>query len=81
MIKINSTIFTTRDSHVPILIGTKGNKLKEVGTLARLDLEEFFGKKVYLEMRVKVRKYWRTNMKDLLAFGYMQQGRDAGKDK
>ncbi|KAM3576324.1 hypothetical protein VYU27_001855 [Nannochloropsis oceanica] len=80
MIKINSTIFTTRDSHVPILIGTKGNKLKEVGTLARLDLEEFFGKKVYLEMRVKVRKDWRTNMKDLSAFGYMQQSGDAGKE-
>jgi len=81
LIKINSTIFTTRDSHVPILIGTKGNKLKEVGTLARLDLEEFFGKKVYLEMRVKVRKDWRTNMKDLSAFGYMQQGGETGKDK
>lgn len=50
-----------------------GSKLKEVGTLARADLEAFFGKKVYLEMRVKVRKDWRQNLKDLRAFGYIQQ--------
>jgi len=47
-----------------------GSKLKEVGTLARADLEAFFGKQVYLEMRVKVRKGWRENEKDLKAFGY-----------
>lgn len=50
-----------------------GSKLKEVGSLARADLEAFFGKKVYLELRVKVRKDWRTNVKDLKAFGYMPQ--------
>lgn len=81
LIKINSTIFTTRDSHVPILIGTKGSKLKEVGTQARLDLENFFGKKIYLEMRVKVRKDWRSNLKDLSAFGYMQQGGETENTK
>ncbi len=81
LLKINSTIFTTRDSHVPILIGTKGSKLKEVGTAARLDLEAFFGKKVYLELRVKVKKDWRTNLKDLSSFGYMQQGGAEDKEK
>ena len=56
---------------VGILLTHAGSKLKEVGTLARVGLEEFFGKKVYLEMRVVVKKDWRSDEKDLRAFGYM----------
>lgn len=50
--------------------------MKEVGSLARVDLESFFGKKVFLEMKVKVRKDWRSNMKDLQTFGYVQTNDD-----
>jgi GTPase len=49
-----------------------GSKLKEVGTAARLSLEEFFSKKVFLELYVKVRKDWRTKASELKAFGYLQ---------
>jgi len=48
-----------------------GSKLKEVGVMAREGLEEFFGKKVYLEMRVAVKKDWRSDERDLRAFGYI----------
>lgn len=44
-----------------------------MGSLARADLEDFFGKKVYLQLHVKVRKDWRQNLKDLQAFGYVPQ--------
>jgi GTP-binding protein Era len=44
--------------------------LKRVGTAARKDIEAFFGKKVFLELFVKVEKDWRNNQRDLNAFGY-----------
>jgi len=44
--------------------------LKRVGTQARLDIEEFFDKKVFLQMRVKVKKDWRNNEADIKGFGY-----------
>ena len=48
-------------------------KLKEVGTLARKDMEEFFGKKVFLEMKVQVKKDWRSSESELKAFGYFPE--------
>jgi GTPase len=56
IIKIRATIFCERDSQKGILIGDKGKMLKKVGIESRLELEKFFGKKVFLETFVKVEK-------------------------
>jgi len=70
IIRIRSVIMVERETQKGILIGHKGNALKRVGTEARKDLEKFFGKKVFLEMYVKVNKNWRSNDKQLRRFGY-----------
>ncbi|MCA6435728.1 MAG: GTPase Era [Bacteroidetes bacterium] len=70
IIKIQSDILVERDSQKGIIIGNKGAALKRVGTDARKDLEAFFGKKVFLELFVKVDKDWRGNEKRLSQFGY-----------
>ncbi len=70
IIRIRVTIYTERQSQKPILIGHKGSKLKTVGTEARKDLEQFFGKKIYLETYVKVKENWRNNDRILKNFGY-----------
>ncbi len=70
IIKIRSIIMVERDSQKGIIIGHKGAGLKRVGTEARRDLEKFFGKKIYLELYVKVNKNWRNNVKQLRKFGY-----------
>lgn len=68
--RIRSNIFTERESQKIIIIGAKGQALKQVGMEARKDIEEFIGKKVYLELFVKVRKDWREKDMDLKNFGY-----------
>ncbi|NAW51027.1 GTPase Era [Elizabethkingia argentiflava] len=70
MIFIDSIIYVERDTQKGILIGHKGEAIKKVGTQARLDLEKFFGKKVHLNLFVKVKKDWRKNDRDLKNFGY-----------
>jgi GTP-binding protein Era len=70
LIRIRATIFVERDSQKGIVIGDKGKMLKKVGTEARVDLEKFFGKKVFLETYVKVEQDWRKNKLVLKKFGY-----------
>ncbi len=70
IIKIRSVIMVERDSQKGIIIGHKGLSLKRIGTEARKDLEKFFGKKIFLELYVKVNKNWRNNIKQLRRFGY-----------
>ena len=70
IIKIKSVIFVERDSQKGIIIGHKGSALKKIGTKARQGLEVFFGKKIYIELQVKVSKNWRSNAKLLKKFGY-----------
>ena len=70
IIKIKSVIFVERDSQKGIIIGHKGSALKKIGTKARQGLELFFGKKIYIELQVKVSKNWRSNAKLLKKFGY-----------
>lgn len=72
IIKIRAVIFTERQSQKPILIGKNGEKLKKVGTEARLDLEQFFAKKIYLETFVRVKENWRNDDRQLRQFGYEQ---------
>jgi GTP-binding protein Era len=70
IIKIRALIHVTRDSQKGIIIGHKGSMLKRVGTEARHDMEDFFGKKVFLELYVKVTKDWRDKPLVLRRFGY-----------
>ena len=67
---ISAVIYVMRESQKGILIGKKGAALKKVGTAARLDMEDFFQKKVFLELFVKVDPDWRENKKELRKFGY-----------
>jgi len=70
IIKIRSLILVERDSQKGILIGHKGSALKRVASEARSNLEKFFGKKIFLEVFVKVRKNWRNDPSSLKKFGY-----------
>ncbi len=70
IIKIRSIILVERESQKGIIIGHKGVALKKIGTKARIDLEKFFGKKVFIELHVKVSKNWRSNPNELKKFGY-----------
>jgi len=70
IIKIRALIHVTRDSQKGIIIGHKGSMLKRVGTEARHDMEDFFRKKVFLELYVKVTKDWRDKPLVLKRFGY-----------
>jgi GTPase len=70
IIRIRALIHVTRDSQKGIIIGHKGSMLKKVGTEARQDMEDFFKKKVFLELYVKVTKDWRDKPLMLKRFGY-----------
>ena len=70
IIKIRALIHVTRDSQKGIIIGHKGSMLKRVGTEARHDMEDFFKKKIFLELYVKVTKGWRDKPLILKRFGY-----------
>ena len=68
--RISATIYVARNSQKGIVIGHKGEKLKRVGQAARHDLEAFLGKRVFLELYVKVQEDWRNNDSQLKRFGY-----------
>lgn len=70
IIRISAVIFCERDSQKGILIGRAGAALKKVGTLARKDIEAFFGKPCFLQLFVKVDKDWRSNQSRLRHYGY-----------
>ena len=70
ILKIRALIHVTRDSQKGIIIGHKGSMLKRVGTEARHDMEDFFKKKIFLELYVKVTKDWRDKPLALKRFGY-----------
>ena len=71
--RIAATIYVARDSQKGIVIGHKGEKLKRVGQQAREDMEKFLGKKVFLQLFVKVSEDWRNNDRQLRRFGYEQE--------
>ena len=70
VIHINAVIYVERDSQKGIIIGHQGQVLKKVSMEARKSLEQFFGKKIFLETFVKVDKDWRNNQRELRNFGY-----------
>ncbi len=72
VIHIMAVIYVERDSQKGIIIGKGGEKIKKVNISARQDIEKFFGKKVFLEVFVKVEKDWRNRENKLRQFGYME---------
>lgn len=70
LIEIDATIYVERDSHKGIIIGRNGSMLKKIGTSARLELEKFLGKRVVLNLWVKVEKNWREKDSKVKYFGY-----------
>ena len=70
-IHIMAVIYVERDSQKGIIIGRGGSMLKRVGSEARKDIEQFFGKRVFLELFVKVESDWRNRENKLRAFGYI----------
>lgn len=70
MVHINALIYVERDSQKGIIIGHQGVALKKVSSEARKALEKFFGKKIFLEIFVKVDKDWRNSQRKLTLFGY-----------
>lgn len=68
--RIRAIIYVERDSQKSILIGKQGSALKKTGTQARIEFEKFTGKKLFLEIYVKVQKEWRKNENMLRRFGY-----------
>ena len=70
LIKIGADIIVQRDTQKGIILGEGGKMIKQLGTLARKDIEEFLGGKVFLELFVKVRPKWRDNEMKLKEYGY-----------
>lgn len=73
IIRIRAEISVERRSQKGIVIGNKGEALKKVGTQARLDMEDFFQKKIFLDLYVRVNENWRTDEKLLRRFGYREE--------
>ena len=67
-----AVIYVERDSQKGIVIGHRGSRLKHVGIEARKDIEHFFGKRVFLELYVKVERDWRNQEAKLRQFGYIE---------
>jgi GTP-binding protein Era len=67
---IAATLFVERESQKPIVIGAGGSMLKKIGITARREIEAMSGRKVYLDLRVKVRKNWRNDENALRLFGF-----------
>lgn len=70
IVRIYAYIYVIRESQKAIILGHKGERIKRVGMQAREDIEKFIGKKVFLELHVKVNKDWRDNDNILNRFGY-----------
>ncbi len=70
---IEAEIVVEKDSQKGIIIGKQGTAIKKLGEVSRKAIEDFLQHEVYLELRVKVRKNWRTDEKMLRSFGYSHE--------
>ncbi len=70
LVKIQADIVVQRETQKAIIIGQNGSMIKQLGTLARQDIEKFISQKVFLELFVKVKPKWRDNELQLKEFGY-----------
>jgi GTPase len=73
---ITATIMVERESHKGIVIGKGGEMIKKIGTTARKEIEKMSGRKVFLELRVKVNKNWRNDLEILRLLGYVVEKED-----
>ena len=73
IIDLDVIIYCEKASHKGIIIGKQGAMLKKIGELARMDIEEFMGTKVYLQTWVKVKENWRDSDYLIRNFGYRDQ--------
>ena len=73
MVYIGATIFVERESQKGIVIGEGGKMMKSIGSAARKQIEEMGGRKVFLELRVKVHKDWRDDVNALKQLGYVKK--------
>ena len=73
---IAATIFVERDSQKGIVIGQRGDMLKKIGSTARKEIETMSGRKIFLELRVKVAKNWRNDESTLRSFGFSREGKE-----
>jgi len=69
-VKVAATIVVERDAHKGMVIGGQGERLKRIGTEARVELEQLLGAKVFLELWVKVRSGWADDEAHLRSYGY-----------
>ncbi len=67
---VNAIIFVSRSTQKSIIIGKKGEKIKQLGTNARQEIEEFLGYPIFLDLYVKVKENWRDDERQLNSFGY-----------
>jgi GTP-binding protein Era len=70
LVRISALVYVERDNHKGIIIGEQGKMLKQIGTLARADIERILGTKVYLELWVKVKERWTQRGELIREFGY-----------
>ena len=68
--RISASVLIERESHKAIVIGKHGERLKTVGTEARIEMERLFGMKIFLQLWVKVREAWREDERALIELGY-----------
>jgi len=73
ILDVEATIYTEKASHKGMIIGKKGQMLRQIGEMARIDIERFMGTKVYLETWVKVKERWRDSAFLLRNFGYTNE--------
>lgn len=71
ILDIEAIIYCEKESHKAIIIGKNGQMLKKIGQNARIELEDLFGQKIYLDLWIKVKKGWRDNTSILRSFGYV----------
>jgi GTP-binding protein Era len=72
LVRIAATVFVERDSQKGIIVGKGGEMIRDIGTDARKDIERLLGKKVFLDLRVKVKARWRADVDQIRRFGYGQ---------
>jgi GTP-binding protein Era len=70
MTTVTAVVYVERDSQKGIIIGSGGERIREIGTEARHDLERLLGGHVYLDLQVRVRKDWRSDATQIKRFGY-----------
>ncbi|MCF6414078.1 GTPase Era [Collinsella tanakaei] len=70
LVRVHATVYVEREGQKGILIGRKGEMIKHIGTDARHDLERLFGRKVYLELAVRVKQGWRDDVNEIRRMGY-----------